>query len=144
MGRRYYQVYERCVQLEHRRRVNYAEKSAEKEKVMHLKTWGLEQRIRVYMLEEGEACADFIENTAVKFAIIGQAAELDPSILKTDYRLLELRKSIPVLQNLIYSDRWETKNVAQLDKAIDYAVLLRNSVRPFCINLVQITMKETL
>ena len=111
---------------------------------MNLRTWGLDQRIRVYMLDENEACADFIEKLAVKFAIIGQAAELDPDILKTDYRLLDIRASIPVLQDLIYSDKWLVKNVKQLDKAIESAVLLRNSVRPFCINLVQITMKETL
>jgi hypothetical protein len=111
---------------------------------MHLKTWGLDQRIRVYLLDEGEACADFIENLAVKFAIIGQAAELDPGILKTDYRLLDLRASIPVLQALIYSDRWQVQNTRQLDTTIESAVLLRNSVKPFCINLVQITMKEQL
>lgn len=96
------------------------------------------------MLDEDEACADFIENLAVKFAIIGQAAELDPDTLKTDYRLLDIRKSIPILQELIYSDRWLVENVKQLDKAIESAVLLRNSVKPFCINLVQMTMKETL
>lgn len=111
---------------------------------MRLKTWGLEQRIRAYTLEDGEACADFIENLAVKFAIIGQAAELDPNILKTDYRLLDIRKSIPMLQALIYTDEWEVKNTVQLDKTVESAVLLRNSVSPFCINLVQITMKEYL
>lgn len=107
-------------------------------------SWALDQRIRVYLLEEHESCAEFVETLAVKFVIVGQSAELDPAIVKTDYRLLSIRESIPTLQELIYSDDWSLKNTKQLDAAIENAVLLSKSIAPFWLNLVQITMKEQL
>ena len=109
-----------------------------------LRAWALRERIRVYLLEAGEPCAASVEDVAVKFAIVGQAAELDPKISKSDSRLVKIREGIPTLQGLIYSDSWTPEAAPKLDEAIEATLSLRQTVNPFSLNLVQITMKEYL
>lgn len=107
-------------------------------------SWCLTQQIRLFMLDEGESCWQFAETIAVKFIIVGQSAELDPRIDKADPRLQQLRDGIPLLQDLIRSDSWRKDQALTLNSAIEAAQTLKRSVQPFWLNLVQITMKETL
>jgi hypothetical protein len=110
----------------------------------HLKSWGLNKRIAMYMLDESEACAELVEDIAVKLAVIGASAELDPSILKSDYRLKRVRESIPLLQALIYSDSWKYKDAPQLEQAVEAAVSLSGSIRPVYLTAIQSATGETI
>lgn len=96
------------------------------------------------MLEDGEPCADFAETLAVKFAIVGQAAELDSDIVKIDYRLMAIRASIPVLQALISSDCWNGLYAKQLDSTLEAVLRLKESVSHASLSIAQTTMKERL
>ncbi len=98
----------------------------------------------MYMLGEGEACAELVEDVAVKIAVIGASAELDPSIVKSDYRLQKVRQSIPLLQALIYSDSWKYRDAPQLEQAVEAAVSLSASVRPVYLRAIQSATGETI
>ena len=98
----------------------------------------------MYMLDEGGACAELVEDVAVKLAVIGASAELDPSIAKSDYRLRRVRQSIPLLQALIYSNSWKYKDAPQLEKAVEAAVSLSASVRPVYLRAIQSATGETI
>lgn len=108
------------------------------------KTLNINLQIQVYMFKQGEACADFVESLAVKLAIVGQASNLDNRISKTDKRAVAIRNSIHPMQTLIYSNSWDTNYAKTLDDAIDGARQLLKIVNPFCLNLVQVEMRETL
>jgi hypothetical protein len=98
----------------------------------------------MYMLNESEACAELVEDVAVKLAVIGASAELDPDIVKSDYRLQRVRQSIPLLQALIYSDSWKYKDAPQLEQAVESAVSLSRSIRPVYLTAIQSATGETI
>jgi len=110
----------------------------------HLTSWSLNKRIAMYMLNESEACAELVEDVAVKLAVIGASAELDPDIVKSDYRLQRVRQSIPLLQTLIYSDSWKYKDAPQLEQAVEAAVSLSRSIRPVYLTAIQSATGETI
>jgi len=105
---------------------------------------GIRHQIQVYLFKEGEPCADFIEELAVKLAIVGQAANLDNKVRKSDKRCEAILASVPIMQALIYSNSWDSKYAPMIDKAVESAASLLKIVNPFCINLVQLTLKENL
>jgi len=110
----------------------------------HLTSWSLDKRIAMYMLDGEEQCAKLVEDVAVKLAVIGASAELDPSILKSDYRLKRVREAIPLLQSLIYSNSWKYKDAPQLEQAVEAAVSLGMSVNPVYLRAIQSATGETI
>ncbi len=131
--------------MEHRARVRVAEEATRQKTVMkHLKSWSLNKRIAMYTLAESEECAELVEEVAVKLAVIGASAELDPDIFRSDYRLCRVRDSIPLLQALIYSDRWKYRDAPQLEQAVEAAVSLSASVRPVYLRAIQSATGETI
>jgi hypothetical protein len=110
----------------------------------HLISWGLNKRIAMYMLDESEECAKQVEDVAVKLAVIGASAEIDPGINKSDPRLQKVRQSIPLLQTLIYSNAWKYSDAPQLEQAVEAAVSLSASIRPVYLRAIQSATGETL
>ena len=98
----------------------------------------------MYMLDDQEPCAAFVDQVAVKLAIIGASAELDPDIVKSDYRLQRVRQSVPLLQALIYSDSWKYEDAPQLEQAVEAAVSLVTSIKPLYLRTIQIALGEVL
>jgi hypothetical protein len=88
------------------------------------------RKIKLYMMEDGEPCADLLENLALMLATIGVASELDPDIGGEDVGVRILRGGMSACQALIKTDKWDSTQAVSIERALDEAQLLNKRVHP--------------
>jgi hypothetical protein len=91
------------------------------------------RKIRLYMMQDGEPCADLLENLAVMLATIGVASELDPDVGGDDVGVRILRGGMSACQALIKTDKWDSLQAVPIERALDEAQLLNKRVHPVYI-----------
>ena len=91
------------------------------------------RKIRLYMMQDGEPCADLLENLAVMLATIGVASELDPDVGGEDVGVRILRGGMSACQALIKTDKWDSLQAVPIERALDEAQLLNKRVHPVYI-----------
>ena len=91
------------------------------------------RKIRLYMMQDGEPCADLLENLALMLATIGVASELDPDIGGEDVGVRILRGGMSACQALIKIDKWDPLQAVPIERALDEAQLLNKRVHPVYI-----------
>jgi hypothetical protein len=91
------------------------------------------RKIRLYMMQDGEPCADLLENLALMLATIGVASELDPDIGGDDVGVRILRGGMSACQALIKTDKWDSLQAVPIERALDEAQLLNKRVHPVYI-----------
>ena len=88
------------------------------------------RKIKLYMMQDGEPCADLLENLALMLATIGVASELDPDIGGDDVGVRILRGGMSACQALIKTDKWDSLQAVPIERAVDEAQLLNKRVHP--------------
>ena len=91
------------------------------------------RKIRLYMMEDGEPCADLLEELAVMLATIGVASELDPDVGGDDVGVRILRGGMSACQALINTDKWDSLQAVPIERALDEAQMLNRRVHPVYI-----------
>ena len=91
------------------------------------------RKIRLYMMQDGEPCADLLENLAVMLATIGVASELDPDVGGEDVGVRILRGGMSACQAMIKTDKWDSLQAVPIERALDEAQLLNKRVHPVYI-----------
>jgi hypothetical protein len=88
------------------------------------------RKIRLYMMQDGEPCADLLENLALMLATIGVASELDPDIGGEDVGVRILRGGMSACQALLKTDKWDSTQAVPIERALDEAQVLNRRVHP--------------
>ena len=91
------------------------------------------RKIRLYMMQDGEPCADLLEGLALMLATIGVASELDPDIGGDDVGVRILRGGMSACQALLKTDKWDSLQAVPIERALDEAQLLNKRVHPVYI-----------
>ena len=91
------------------------------------------RKIKLYMMQDGEPCADLLENLALMLATIGVASELDPDVGGDDVGVRILRGGMSACQALIKTDKWDSMQAVPIERALDEAQLLNKRVHPVYI-----------
>ena len=90
----------------------------------------IDQKIALYMMEDGEECVERIEGLGITLSIIGMAAEMEPKILPHDPRLRVLRGGLSACQQIINSGVYDTSQTVAICQALDEAEELNKTVSP--------------
>jgi hypothetical protein len=88
------------------------------------------RKIKLYMMQDGEPCADLLENLALMLATIGVASELDPDVGGEDVGVRILRGGMSACQSLLKTDKWDSAQAAPIERALDEAQVLNRRVHP--------------
>lgn len=90
------------------------------------------QKIRMYLMDEGELCEDICTGVGMTLALIGYAAELDGLVDSLDHKVL--RGGLSACQQMVKTGRWEKINTVAIVQALDAAEALRTRIKPDSIN----------
>lgn len=93
----------------------------------------VDQKIALYLMEEGDDCGELLEGLGTTLAIIGMAAEMEPKILPDDKRLRILRGGLSACQQLIKSGKFEKGQIISICRALDEAEGLNVWISPAAI-----------
>lgn len=78
------------------------------------------EKIRLYLAERGEPCADRMEALGHVLGTVGVAAVYD-GLPQDDVRLRIIRGAISAMNSMIATDSWDPMNAPAIDRAIDCA-----------------------
>ena len=89
-----------------------------------------DSKIKLYMMNKGDSCAELMEAIGYALAVIGYASDCDPSIGHDDVRVRILRGGLSACQQMLLSDSYDPLNTVSIDKALDAAEELNRVVKP--------------
>lgn len=92
----------------------------------------LDQQLRIYLMEDGEPCAELCEGVGMTLAVVGYASEL--SGLGDTPQNRVLRGGLSACQQMLLADKWNGTNATAVSNALDAAEQLNRQVRPDFIN----------
>jgi hypothetical protein len=90
----------------------------------------LDQKIQLYLLEEGAPCANECIMIAQMLAALVEAAELDKTVGKDDVDVRIMRGALSACEQMIAADKFARINVTSLDKGLDAAFAVNMRVSP--------------
>jgi len=99
-----------------------------------LKSSVLDQKIMLYMTDDGEECLDICTGVGMTLSILGYASELDPKIRKNDLQVRILRGGLSALAQMSETNSFDRNNLVSIDKALDAAVDLNARLSPDAVN----------
>lgn len=85
-------------------------------------------KIKLYMLADGESCAQFLMDLATTLAVVGMASELDPSVGADTPQVRVLLGGLSACNQLIERDKWDSNQAVAIETALDNAELLNKRV----------------
>ena len=94
----------------------------------------LDQKIQLYMREEGEECIDFCLPMWMTFSALVGAAGVDPKVGVNTYEVKIIRGAISALEQMITNNTYRRVNIISLETALDCAYALANKVNPVLFN----------
>lgn len=92
------------------------------------------QKIKLYLMNEGEDCGEVCEGIGMTLAVLGYAAEIDPKIGPHDSTVRILRGGLSACQSMLLTGKWAKINTVAIDVALDAAEVINQQVSPDCIN----------
>lgn len=99
-----------------------------------LKSSVLDQKIMLYLTEDGEECLDICTGVGLTLSILGYAAELDKKVKKDDLQVRILRGGLSALSQMSEVNSFNRDNLVSIDKALDAAVDLNARLSPDAVN----------
>jgi hypothetical protein len=99
-----------------------------------LKSSVLDQKIMLYMTDDGDECLDICTGVGMTLSILGYAAELDQKVKKDDLQVRILRGGLSALSQMSETNRFDRDNLVSIDKALDAAVDLNARLSPDAVN----------
>jgi hypothetical protein len=94
----------------------------------------LDQKIQLYMREEGEECIDFCLPMWMTFSALVGAAGVDPKVGVNTYEVKIIRGAISALEQMITNNTYRRVNIISLETALDCAYALTNKVNSVLFN----------
>lgn len=92
------------------------------------------QKIQLYLLEEGAACAGICFMIAQMLSALIEAAELDKAVGTDNSDVRIMRGAISACEQMMETDRFARINIVSLDKGLDAAFALNLRVSPEAFN----------
>lgn len=92
------------------------------------------QKIQLYLLEEGAACAGICFMIAQMLSALIEAAELDKTVGTDSSDVRIMRGAISACEQMMETDRFARINLVSLDKGLDAAFALNMRVSPEAFN----------
>lgn len=92
------------------------------------------QKIQLYLLEEGAACAGICFMIAQMLSALIEAAELDKAVGTDSSDVRIMRGAISACEQMMETDRFARINLVSLDKGLDAAFALNLRVSPEAFN----------
>ncbi len=94
----------------------------------------LDQKIQLYLLEEGAPCAGICFMIAQMLSALIEAAELDKKVGTDNVDVRVMRGAISACEQMIETDRFARINIVALEKGLDAAFALNMRVSPEAFN----------
>ena len=76
-------------------------------------------KLWMYTRDNGDPCADMLDDISLMLATLGVASELDPKIGGDDARVRVLRGGLSACQQLLVSDKWDTTQTVAIERAVE-------------------------
>jgi hypothetical protein len=76
-------------------------------------------KLWMYMSNDGDPCADRLDDISLMLATLGVASELDPKVGGEDTRVRILRGGLSACQQLLLNDKWDTAQTVSIERAVD-------------------------
>ena len=92
------------------------------------------QKIQLYLLEEGAACAGICFMIAQMLSALIEAAELDKAVGTDNSDVRIMRGASSACEQMMETDRFARINIVSLDKGLDAAFALNLRVSPEAFN----------
>lgn len=100
----------------------------------------VDQKIKLYMTEKGEDCAELMTGLGMTLAVVGLAAETDPAIGPDDTLVRVLRGGLSACQQLLNSSGHDPLHNIAISQALDAAEKLNTRVKARYINQAFISL----
>lgn len=94
----------------------------------------IDQKIQLYITEEGVSCIDFCVPLWMIFKALTATAEADPEIGTDNYEVRIIRGAISALDQMITDNLYRRVNITSLELALDCAHALVSKVDPVLFN----------
>lgn len=94
----------------------------------------LTHKIRLYMAQRGEPCADYCLAIGTVMSVLAYAAELDPKVGGGEPAVRIIRGAISACVQMAELDSYDPTNTVAIERALDLAVELNRRLRPDLIN----------
>ena len=93
-----------------------------------------DQKIKLYLMDEGEECYEICEGIGMTLAVIGAASEMDKKIGPHSSSVKILRGGLSACQQMMHTGKWQKLNTVAIATALDAAEILNKQVKPDLIN----------
>jgi len=94
----------------------------------------VDQKIKLYMTDDGEPCADFCAGIGLTLSAMIRAAELDRKVGKDHLLTRIARGGASACEQMVKSDSFDRDNLVSLDKALDAIVDLNLRLSAEAVN----------
>lgn len=94
----------------------------------------LDQKIELYLLEDGAPCAGVCIMIAQMLSAIIEAAEIDKKVGTDNVEVRVMRGAISACEQMLVADKFARINVVALEKGLDAAFELHARVAPEAFN----------
>lgn len=94
----------------------------------------VDQKIQLYLLEEGASCASICIMIAQMLSALIEAAALDKTVGTDNADVRVMRGAISACEQMIETDRFARINIVALEKGLDAAYALNSRVSPHAFN----------
>lgn len=94
----------------------------------------MNQKIELYLLTEGAACAEICAPMLMIFKALIAAAGTDPAVGVDNYEVRILRGAVSACEQMITDNYYRKLNTTSLDVALDCAAELNRRVKPELFN----------
>lgn len=94
----------------------------------------IDQKIKLYLTEDGEPCADFCAGIGLTLSAMIRAAELDRKVGKDHLLTRIARGGASACEQMVKSDSFDRDNLISLDKALDAIVDLNLRLSAEAVN----------
>lgn len=94
----------------------------------------VDQKIKLYLTEDGEPCADFCSGIGLTLSAMIRAAELDRKVGKDHLLTRIARGGASACEQMVKSNSFDRDNLISLDKALDAIVDLNLRLSAEAVN----------
>jgi hypothetical protein len=94
----------------------------------------VDQKIKLYLTEDGEPCADFCAGIGLTLSAMIRAAELDRRVGKDHLLTRIARGGASACEQMVKTDSFDRTNLVSLDKALDAIVDLNLRLSAEAVN----------
>tara|TARA_R110000868_G_scaffold107468_2_gene294084 strand:- start:19470 stop:19877 length:408 start_codon:yes stop_codon:yes gene_type:complete len=94
----------------------------------------VDQKIQLYLTQEGESCVEFCAPLRTLFQVLVSAATLDPKVKSDSYEVRIIRGTISAIDQMIADNSYRRINTVSLETGLDCAYELVGKVNSELFN----------